>query len=75
MKSVLLLFITDESEATYTNVEVVHIFNATNVVLSFYHLVFWWKKYFIILSHNNIIINNDNFASINEPTLKLIFVI
>lgn len=41
MKSALLLFITDESEATYTNVEIVHIFKATNLVLSFYHLGFW----------------------------------
>lgn len=41
MKSVLLVFTTDESEVTYTNVEIVHIFKATNVVLSFYHIGFW----------------------------------
>lgn len=72
MTSVLLVFITDESEATYTNVEIVHIFKATNVVLSFHHLGFWWKKYFIILSLNNIV-NNEHFVSIKKPTLKLIF--
>lgn len=57
MKSVLLVFITDESEDTYTNVEIVHINQLSPIILPFGFLI---KTYVIIFSHNNII-NNDHF--------------
>lgn len=67
MKSVVLVFITDESKATYTNVEIVHIFKGTNVSPLILPFLGFDQKYFIILSHNNII-NNEHFVAINNPT-------